>query len=158
MLRHLTLLIAASSLVACGSSPGGVAGAGSTPAPTVPSRPHGPTRPHLLPTIADATLPAPSSISPTAATQLDDQGIARAFQAIDLARAAIDIAIDTGRLKPRTPLALQIATGLDTARHALNSASAIQRGLQAGSYREAMDRARLALDSATRGLNAIRAN
>lgn len=137
----LAAAMSCATLAACGPT-GGVASASDKP---VAAAPVAPPVASAAAAVADATLPPPAAVSPTATTRVDDAAIAFAFDSLDTTRAAVDTYL---ALKPAfagTPAARKLADNLDAASAALASASAIQRGLQAGSYREALERASTAI-------------
>lgn len=80
-------------------------------------------------------------------TVIDDKAVRLAFQAADKALDVIDALIDAGVIRPGSPTALRIRAGVLTTMEALNAASAAQRAGSATTYREALTRAREAMDS-----------
>lgn len=103
-------------------------------------------------------VPPPSEVSPGANTLIDDKAIVTAFQALDLAASAADTILAVKPSFAGSPAALKLAAALDTARHALNAASAAQRAQQATSYVIAMQDAQAAIASAKAAILASKGN
>jgi hypothetical protein len=144
MLKHLSIGIIAACLAACGGPAGNIASAGSSPAsPAVVA-------------VADATLPPPAAISPTATTTIDDAAVEFAWDALDAAAYAADTALV---LKPSlrgTPAAIRLADALEGASTWLTIASQAQRASQAENYRVALSQAGAAVANAKTALAALK--
>lgn len=162
-LAGLMCLAAAASLSACGPS-GGVASPGSTPAAggsTAPIEHNAPaldTAANAVAAVADATLPPPAAISPTAKTTIDDAGIAVAWEALDTAAYAADTLLAAKPKVAGTPAAKQLAGALEGASTWLTIASQAQRASQAENYRVALEQAKAALAGAQAALATLRRN
>lgn len=137
--------MAALALSACTTVPTSHAGSAAPPGTPPPAA-------VAAATIADATLPPPSEISPLSKTIVDDIAIIRAFQAVDIAATAADTIL---ALKPTfrgTPAARRLADAIDGTRMWLNLASTAQRAGQAANYRTALEQASAALAGAKSAL------
>ena len=92
-------------------------------------------------TFPNASTPPPA---PGSVTLLDDKVVTTAFTALDVVVDEVTKARQSGAIVPGSDRAVRIAAALDTARHALNAASAAQRAGQSASYAEAFANAHAA--------------
>lgn len=149
---HLAAALCLLSLSACGQ-PGGVASAGSSPAPATAISPAA----TAVAAVADATLPPPSQVSPIAKTAFDDHALSAAWDALDLAASGADTLLI---LKPElagTPAARTFADALTGAKTWLAIASKAQRASQADTYTAALEQAEAAIKGAKAALYNLKA-
>lgn len=109
----------------------------------------------LLSACGVATAPNSAGSAPIATEQIAvdaDLAISRAFDALDLARSAVDVLIAVKVVKPGTPVALTIADGLETTKTWLNIARSAQKLSLGPNYIFAMRKAATALAQANAGV------
>ncbi len=106
--------------------------------------------------VADATLPPPVVVSPTAGTLVDDFAVQTAFEALDLARAGVDAALLVRPSLAGTPAARRVADALVGAKTWLNIADQAQQAGQAENYRVALMQASAALVGAKSAIAELR--
>lgn len=93
-----------------------------------------------------AILDNPTSApAPLEQTVVDEKALVLALETFDTTLTSVDILVDNGYIKPGSARALQIAGYIDTAKRALQTASAAQRAGSTASYLEAIDQARAAI-------------
>lgn len=98
----------------------------------------------------------PAITAPLRNTNGDERMILVAYQTADAILGAVDLLVDTGKIKPGSPQALRVASALKTAKAALYAAALAQRAGNATNYRDAMDDAEAALAAAGTALKEIR--
>ena len=86
-----------------------------------------------------------ASPAPLASTTIDEKGLIIALQTFDTLLTAVDKLVAAGVITPGSPTAVKIADAINTAKIALQAASAAQQAGNASSYISAISEAQAAI-------------
>lgn len=86
-----------------------------------------------------------SAPAPLERTTIDEKAVTLAAQSVDAVALSVTALVKAGVIKPGTPTAIKIASALDTARDAVNTAEKARQAGSATNYLTAIARANAAV-------------